>query len=121
MIHHQLLITAAAAVLLASAPAAFAADPAPAGDAKEGYRLFTTYGCSLCHGVQGQGGGRIPHLAPSPLPREAIETQLRTPRGRMPNYSAVVLNEAQVDDIVAYLHTIPAGKRAQDIALLNIQ
>lgn len=111
----------AGALLLAIGLPALAAEPAAGGDAREGYRLFTTYGCSLCHGVQGQGGGRNPRLAPQPLPREAIVTQLRTPRGRMPNYSEVLLSEAQIDDIVAYLHTIPPSRRAADIPLLNIQ
>lgn len=98
---------------------ALAADPAP-GDAKAGLRLFMADGCYQCHGVQGQGGGKSgPRLAPGALPREAIVQQLRAPRGRMPPYTAVVLSEAQVDDIVAYLHSIPQGRPASAIALLN--
>jgi ubiquinol-cytochrome c reductase cytochrome c subunit len=111
----------AAAALLGAAAPAFAAD-APAGDPKAGLKTFISVGCYQCHGVQGQGGGKSgPRLAPGPLPRDAIERQLRAPRDRMPIYTAEVLSDSQMNDIIAYLNTIPAAKPASTIPLLNIQ
>jgi mono/diheme cytochrome c family protein len=37
----------------------------------------------------------------------------------MPVYSPIVLQDAQIADIVAYLQSIPNGKPAKDIPLLN--
>jgi mono/diheme cytochrome c family protein len=37
----------------------------------------------------------------------------------MPVYSAAVITDAQIADIVAYLQSIPSGQPAKDIPLLN--
>jgi len=37
----------------------------------------------------------------------------------MPVYSPAVLQDSEIKDIVAYLQSIPAGKPAKDIPLLN--
>jgi mono/diheme cytochrome c family protein len=37
----------------------------------------------------------------------------------MPVYTAAVISDAQIADIVAYLQSIPRGQPAQDIPLLN--
>lgn len=96
----------------------FAAD-AP-GDPVEGKRLFLAYGCYQCHGTTGAGGGPAgPALAPHPLPLEGVKAKLRTPSGRMPVYTSAIVTDAQIADIVAYLQSIPSGKPAADIPLLN--
>ncbi len=90
------------------------------GDPTEGKRLFLADGCYECHGTTGAGGGPAgPKLAPDTLPLEAVRAKLRTATGRMPVYTPAVITDAQIADIVAYLQTIPRGRAARDIALLN--
>ncbi len=62
---------------------------------------------------------RRPRIAPNPLPLVGIEAKLRTASGRMPVFSATVLKDSQIADIYAYLQSIPTGKSAHDIELLN--
>jgi mono/diheme cytochrome c family protein len=90
------------------------------GDPVAGKRLFLQDGCYQCHGTTGAGGGIAgPKLAPNPLPPEVITAKLRTASGRMPVYTAAVLTDAQVADIVAYLQSIPSGIPSENIPLLN--
>ncbi len=90
------------------------------GDAANGKHLFMTVGCYECHGTTGAGGGPAgPRLAPSPLPFVAVKAKLRTASGRMPVFSEAVLKDSEIADILAYLQSIPAGKSARDIDLLN--
>lgn len=112
---------AAAAMLVLVAFVSLVAVAAEArGAAVEGKRLFLTDGCYQCHGTTGAGGGMAgPRLAPEPLPLEAVKAKLRTASGRMPVYTVAVISDAQIADIVAYLQSIPQGKPARDIALLN--
>jgi mono/diheme cytochrome c family protein len=82
--------------------------------------MFLADGCYQCHGTTGAGGGIAgPRLAPNPLPFEGVKAKLRTASGRMPVYSAAVITDAQIADIVAYLQSIPSGQPAKDIPLLN--
>jgi mono/diheme cytochrome c family protein len=90
------------------------------GDAANGKRLFMAVGCYECHGTTGAGGGLAgPKLAPNPLPFVGVKAKLRTASGRMPVFSEAVLKDAEIADIYAYLQSIPAGKSAHDIELLN--
>lgn len=100
---------------------AHAAQPAtPLPDATRGKQVFLSVGCYQCHGTQGAGGGIFgPRLAPDPLPAPAFSALVRHPRARMPAYSAAVLSDAQIADIAAYLRSIPKGKAAADIPMLN--
>lgn len=92
----------------------------PHGDPVQGKRLFLAYGCYQCHGTTGAGGGTAgPRLAPNPLPLEVVKAKLRTPSGRMPVYTSAVVTDTQIADLVAYLQSIPSGKPAKDIPLLN--
>jgi mono/diheme cytochrome c family protein len=107
-----------ATVLALLSMAGFAAEPRE--DAVEGKRLFLAYGCYQCHGTTGAGGGMAgPKLAPNPLPVEVIKAKLRTASGRMPVYTAAVLTDSEIADMVAYLQSIPRGTPAEDIPLLN--
>jgi mono/diheme cytochrome c family protein len=93
---------------------------AASGDAANGKRIFFADGCRYCHGTTGAGGGIAgPRLAPNPLPFEGVKAKVRTASGRMPVYSAAVLKDSEIADIVAYLQSIPNGKEAKDIPLLN--
>jgi mono/diheme cytochrome c family protein len=110
----------AGVLLVGSAALCLADEPAAAGDPANGKRLFVADGCFYCHGTTGAGGGIAgPRLAPGPLPLEGVKAKVRTASGRMPVYSPAVLKDAEIADIWAYLHSIPKGKEAKDIPLLN--
>ncbi|HEY4211949.1 MAG TPA: cytochrome c [Steroidobacteraceae bacterium] len=104
------------AVLGAGLSVALAANPT--GNVTRGKQLYLDTGCYQCHGTLGAGGAG-PRLAPGPLPIQAYTLQLRHPRARMPVYTALVMPDADVADIYAYLLTIPKGKSAAEIPLLK--
>src|SRR3954452_6515018 len=89
-------------------------------DAGNGKKLYVADGCYQCHGLQGQGGSAAPigsygaRLAPPGLNAAAIRAYIRHPSGRMPPYTAKVLSDSQIDDIYAFLQTIPAPKAVKD-------
>jgi mono/diheme cytochrome c family protein len=93
------------------------------GIAAHGKQLFVAIGCYQCHGTQGQGGSSAgPRLAPNPIPFPAFALQLRTPRERMPVYTATVLSDGDLADLYAYLQSIPQEKTLDQIPLLrNLQ
>jgi mono/diheme cytochrome c family protein len=98
---------------------ALAADK-PAANIARGKQLYIATGCYQCHGTRGEGGGNAgPRLAPGPMPYEGLLIQLRKPRARMPLYTAVVMPDADVADIYAYLQSIPKGKTASEIPMLK--
>lgn len=104
-----LLLSLLAAPALAAAP----------GSVENGKALYTEQICYACHGTTGAGGGGAgPKLAPNPLPLAAFVNQLRHPN-RMPAYTEKLLTDAQVADIHAYLASMPAGKTAAQIPILN--
>jgi mono/diheme cytochrome c family protein len=98
---------------------------AKTGNAENGKKVFTADGCYQCHGRQGQGGSAAPvgsygpRLAPPRIPVEAIKLYVRHPSGGMPPYTSKVLSDAEIDDIYAFLKTIPAPPPVKDIPLLN--
>ena len=111
--------TMAGCMALACCLMAAAAEP-PSGDPASGKRLFMAYGCYECHGTVGAGGGFAgPRIAPNPLPFLGVKSKLRTASGRMPVYSETVLKDTEIADIYAYLASIPTGRSAHDIELLN--
>ena len=115
-----LISCAATAALSLCFAVALAAESASTGDAVNGKRLFMTVGCYECHGTTGAGGGIAgPRLAPNPLPLVGVKAKLRTASGRMPVFSEAVLKDSEIADIYAYLQSIPTGKSARDIELLN--
>jgi mono/diheme cytochrome c family protein len=116
----QLLLALILCCLLAAGQSS-----AKAGDAVKGKKLYIADGCYQCHGLQGQGGSSAPigsygpRLAPPKLPVEAIRAYVRHPSGGMPPYTSKVLSDSQIDDIYAFLKTIPAPPPLKDIPLLN--
>jgi len=117
---HQTAPLAALLCLVLTAPLARAQPAALSGDAARGRKVFVADGCYQCHGVQGQGEGTTgPKLAPQPLSLEAFTRQLRRPRDTMPVYTAVVLPDADLTDIYAYMQSIPKAKTVAEISLLN--
>jgi len=106
---------AALAAGLALAPAS-----ALAASAENGKTLFVKNGCWQCHGTVGQGSAITgPKLAPEPLPLEAFKSFLRNSNRAMPPYREEILSNADVDDIHAYLSSIPKPVDYKTIPLLN--
>lgn len=118
------LIRSLAALALCGLPV-LAQSSEKTGDAGNGKKIYVAVGCYQCHGRHGQGGASAPvgsygpRLAPTKLPLAAIRAYVRHPGGGMPPYSPKVLSDSQIDDIYAFLQTVPAPPPVKDIPLLN--
>ncbi len=112
----RVLLTAAAIIPLAS-PVAMADDPDPA--AERGLETYMRVGCYQCHGTDGQGNEAGPALTPDTLPAVAIAAFIRTSPGRMPVYPKESLSDAEIDDIVAFLESVPPPPDADSIDILK--
>ena len=113
-VSRNLGLAAVAAGIVLSSGAAFAADPV------KGKANFMKYGCWQCHGTMGQGSpvtGKT--LAPNTLPFEAMLAFVRNTNRQMPPYREEVLPRADLEDIHAYLSSIPKGPDASSIDLLK--
>jgi mono/diheme cytochrome c family protein len=110
-----------AALFVLAAPIVSAQEQAPVGKSEAGYQAYMKYQCYTCHGTVGQGGdkGTGPTLTPNPLPYEAFESELRTPRQAMPAYRKQFLSDQELTDIYAYIVSIKPSPEAKDIPLLN--
>src|SRR6185437_11538551 len=91
----------------------------PAQNAENGKRIFVRDGCYQCHGYAGQGTIAGARLAPPVLNVQGMIRYIRRPAGAMPSFSDKVLSDQEVNDIYAYLKTVPAPKPVKDIPLLN--
>ena len=90
-----------------------------AGDAAKGKQNFMKYGCWQCHGTMGQGSPVSgPKLAPDPLPYEAMSTFIRNSNRAMPPYREAVLPNQDLEDIHAYLSSVPKAPDYKTIPLL---
>lgn len=109
------------AIFLATAAGAALAAQA-SGDAAKGKQIFTTQGCSYCHGTVGQGGGgrtgglRIANMG---IAYPAFLNQLRHPRDEMPPYVESALPDRDVADIFAYIASLPPPPPLSSIPILN--
>ena len=97
----------------------WAAAIAAAQNANNGKQLFEKYGCYACHGYLGQGGSAGARLAPRTIAAAALIAYVRKPAGSMPPYTAKVITDAELNDIRAYLASIPAPPPLKEIPLLN--
>jgi mono/diheme cytochrome c family protein len=95
------------------------AESAAAASAEKGKAAFVQHGCWQCHGYQGQGGVTGPKLAPDPIPFDALSSFVRTTAGNMPPFREEILSNDDLADIYAYLESIPKGRPATAIPLLN--
>ena len=108
-------------ILILAAALAFAQNKsgaAPAGDAPNGKKLFSSYGCYQCHDYDGHGGAGA-RLAPNPIAFTNFSRYVRQPSGEMPPYTAKVVSDKDLADIYAYLQTVPAPPPVKNIPLLN--
>jgi cbb3-type cytochrome c oxidase subunit III len=120
---HTVTVTIAAATTTGPAPAAVS--PAVAAGAHD----FVQFACAQCHGQQGKGGVSPDVPALSAVGRALTAAQLRQiidhglgesanpTKPYMPVWGAVV-SDAQVSDLVAYLHAgLPAVPDATPVAV----
>ena len=114
--------SAVLAVTFVAGVAAFAQGAQSSGDAARGKQLYTTIGCSYCHGTVGQGGGGRTgglRLANMGIAFPAFINQLRQPQDEMPPYVASALPDKDVADIYAYVSSLPPPPDAKSIPILN--
>jgi mono/diheme cytochrome c family protein len=93
-----------------------------AASAEKGKAAYMKYGCWQCHGTIGQGSvitsaGKV--LSSDPAPYEAFSAFVRTTNRAMPPYSEAVLPESDLQDIHAYLQSVPKAADYKSIPLLN--
>lgn len=95
------------------------ADTAPSGNAQNGKRIYTSYGCYQCHGREGQGSPAGSRIGPRPIPFPAFLRYNRQPTGQMPPYTNKVVSDSELADIYAFLQSLPQPPPAKNIPLLN--
>jgi mono/diheme cytochrome c family protein len=119
----SLIMRTALAAIVAGAFSSLGYAPAfAAGDAARGKVAFVKNGCWQCHGFNGQGsvatsGGKV--LAPDPMPWEAFSAFVRSTNRAMPPYSEKILPDSDLQDIYAYLQSVPKTPDYKSIPLLN--
>ena len=125
-----LALTLVAALTIAGRPSAQVQTPippqrpaptaAPSGNAENGKKLFTGYGCYECHGREAQGSTATgPRLGPRPLAFTALSKYVRQPTGQMPPYTSKVVSDADLADIYAFLQAQPQPPALESIQLLK--
>jgi mono/diheme cytochrome c family protein len=107
---------AAVVALIVSPALALAASP------EKGKTAFVKHGCWQCHNFDGQGSiatsnGKV--IARTALSVEAFKVFVRNTNGAMPPYRAAILTDDELDDIYAYLQSLPAPRPAGEIPLLK--
>ncbi len=90
-----------------------------AQNAENGKRVFVRDGCYECHGYAGQGTIAGARIGPPVLNAQGMIRYIRKPAGAMPAFTDKVLSDQEVNDIYAYLKTMPAPKPVKEIPLLN--
>src|SRR5882672_700266 len=97
-----------------------AATSAPAGNAENGKKLFTSYGCYQCHGREAQGSTATgPRLGPRPIAFANLSKYVRQPTGQMPPYTSKVVSDAELADIYSFLQARPQPPALESIQLLK--
>ncbi len=109
-------------VLAALAVGALASDAARAASADNGKAAWTKFGCWQCHGTIGQGSsitsqGKV--LTATAMSYEAFAAFVRNTMGAMPPYSEAVLSNQDLEDMHAYLKSLPKPANYKSIPLLN--
>lgn len=79
--------------------------PVPAPPSLDGRALFSSKGCSACHGANGEGGFG-PALAGTTLSFPEVLSQVRNPRGSMPPFSPQQVTDQEEMAIYNYLRSL---------------
>ena len=111
-------VTIASGCLFAAQTPEPAGSAAPNGNAQNGKKIFSSYGCYQCHGYEAQGGTG-PRLAPRPIAFAALSKYVRRPAGEMPPYTTKVVSDKELADIYAFLLSVPPLPPVSSIPLLN--
>lgn len=74
------------------------------GDAGKGKAVFTSKGCSACHGSGGEGTGAAPSV--KGFPADKLKDQVRAPKGKMPPFGPGQISDSELDDLGAFLGTL---------------
>lgn len=117
------------ALLLFALTLAGHAAPQPAAarraSVENGKAMYLRSGCHACHGTMGHGGAAT-RLAPEPLPFDAFARWVRsgTPGwgfiSGMPAFPPALLTDAELEDVHAYLASIPKPPSADSLPLLKL-
>jgi mono/diheme cytochrome c family protein len=107
------------AFLQSVAPASASSVDSLKGNADNGKKLFSAYGCYECHGRQGAGASTGARIGPPAISLAAVLRYVRAPTGQMPPYTVKVVSDQDLADIYAFLKTFPPPHPAKDIPLLN--
>jgi ubiquinol-cytochrome c reductase cytochrome c subunit len=90
------------------------------GNAKNGKRVYISYGCYECHGREGQGSVLSgPRIGPDPIQLSAFVRYIREPKGQMPPYTEKVVSDLELADVHAFLQSLPKPPDPKSIPLLN--
>jgi ubiquinol-cytochrome c reductase cytochrome c subunit len=90
------------------------------GNAKNGKRVYISYGCYECHGREGQGSVLSgPRIGPDPIQLSPFVRYIREPKGQMPPYTEKVVSDAELADVYAFLQSLPQPPDPKSIPLLN--
>ena len=95
------------------------ATAAAKGNAENGKKIFTSYGCYQCHNYAAHGGRAGSRLAPNPIPFAAFSRYVRAPTNQMPPYTDKSMSDQELADIYAFLLTIPVPPAVDSIAILK--
>ena len=116
------LIVVAAVVSMIRVDRILANEAMFAGSADRGKVAFVKHGCWQCHGFEGQGSVTTSNgavLAPNPAPFETFASFVRSTNRSMPAYRETILSDADLEDIYAFLQSIPKTRNYKDIPLLS--
>jgi mono/diheme cytochrome c family protein len=77
----------------------------------DGRTLFEKFGCSGCHGPNGEGGIG-PALNQAEVPADEITQVVRNGRGAMMSFQPDTLSDAELEAIVQYVQALGRGEAA---------
>jgi mono/diheme cytochrome c family protein len=117
-VRHLTVVAVFFALVIASpradAQAPTAKSAASAASITSGKRAFTSAGCVVCHGAQGQGTAMGIQISPPPFELPALITYVRQPTGKMPPFAAGAVSDQQLGDIFAFLKSVAPAPIASE-------
>lgn len=115
-----IFVMAIAGALVAGPPPRQAPAAAPAGNKDNGKKIYVSYGCYQCHGLEAQGADATgPRLGPSPIPYARFLSYVRKPAGSMPPYTVKSATDQEMADIYAFIQAQPRPPALSSIPLLQ--
>jgi mono/diheme cytochrome c family protein len=81
----------------------------PAATTADGKALFDKFGCSGCHGSEGEGGFG-PALNREELPANELASIIRSGRGAMMAFGPDVISDVELDALIHYVQALGRGE-----------